>query len=349
MGAPGALIPAEVPSSQLQNYSFAASGCGEFAELPDNRHMMLDEGAGMPVVSSDLDRTSAVGGTQSEELVNVDSQPKLDERNEGNQTEKFEHDLGNLLQSLHISEASSAEKMQVKNVSKYVLSAAKNPEFAQKLHAVLLESGALPPPDLFSDVNPKYTGEDKSNEQTRPLNIVDDTVQSDQEKLLSSFEKSLRSFQGVCSASNARFCQSANWLDEQQKEPEKNDAIDVHKAHKIYEEQVLGSSLTKAVVSCKRQTRVGSVNDDGNGLTVKVGADSSYNELGNDSAILFSDTNNGDCILNDGKPDIVKSVLGEGTEWEIQWEDLDIGERIGIGKMEFLLHSSSCVFYISLP
>lgn len=61
--------------------------------------------------------------------------------------------------------------MRVKNVSKYVLSAAKDPEFAQKLHNVLVESGALPPPDLFSVINAQNNGVDKVNEK-----IVVDTV-----------------------------------------------------------------------------------------------------------------------------------------------------------------------------
>ncbi|XP_042411882.1 probable serine/threonine-protein kinase SIS8 [Zingiber officinale] len=48
---------------------------------------------------------------------------------------------------------SPSQQMKVNDVSKYVVTAAKNPEFAQKLHAVLLESGASPPPDLFSDLS----------------------------------------------------------------------------------------------------------------------------------------------------------------------------------------------------
>jgi len=68
------------------------------------------------------------------------------------------------LKNLHLH-----KKIKVKNVSKYVISAAKNPEFAQKLHAVLLESGASPPPDLFSDMN---LGESKLLEKAHPENRV---------------------------------------------------------------------------------------------------------------------------------------------------------------------------------
>ncbi|KAK3132035.1 hypothetical protein QOZ80_6AG0514890 [Eleusine coracana subsp. coracana] len=45
-------------------------------------------------------------------------------------------------------------RMKVKDVSEYMISAAKeNPQLAEKIHAVLLESGVVPPPDLFSEAS----------------------------------------------------------------------------------------------------------------------------------------------------------------------------------------------------
>ncbi|KAL9243452.1 hypothetical protein vseg_017337 [Gypsophila vaccaria] len=47
----------------------------------------------------------------------------------------------------------AARKMKVKDVSQYMIDAAKeNPQLAQKLHDVLLESGVVAPPNLFSEV-----------------------------------------------------------------------------------------------------------------------------------------------------------------------------------------------------
>ncbi|CAN8235019.1 unnamed protein product [Cochlearia groenlandica] len=47
----------------------------------------------------------------------------------------------------------AAQRMKVKDVSKYMIDAAKeNPQLAQKLHDVLLESGVVAPPNLFSEV-----------------------------------------------------------------------------------------------------------------------------------------------------------------------------------------------------
>ncbi|XP_024990305.1 probable serine/threonine-protein kinase SIS8 [Cynara cardunculus var. scolymus] len=47
----------------------------------------------------------------------------------------------------------AARKMKVKDVSQYMIDAAKeNPQLAQKLHDVLLESGVVAPPNLFTEV-----------------------------------------------------------------------------------------------------------------------------------------------------------------------------------------------------
>lgn len=345
MGAPGALIPAEVPSSQLQNYSFAVRGVADIVEVPNNTHLMLDDGSRMLALSSDLERVSIVGNTHSEELLNFGSQTKPDERNcvGINETDRFEHDLGNLLQSLHKShessshtKASPAEKMQVKNVSKYVLSAAKNPEFAQKLHTVLLESGALPPPDLFSHLNTQDTGEDKviGNFPQVCEKIVENSVQAGNDRLLSSYERSVEPPEGMCSTSdNTRkgSVTDCNGV----KELEQIDALTVDSAlvnpQQMHEEQFIESSLPKAALSCKRQ----------------IGGAFNNIELDKDSAVHLNETANRDLILYDGKCEIVNAVLGEGIEWEIQWEDLHVGERIGIGKFShycFIL-VFRCIFH----
>eukprot|EP00268_Persea_americana_P004615 TRINITY_DN1148_c0_g2_i1.p1 TRINITY_DN1148_c0_g2~~TRINITY_DN1148_c0_g2_i1.p1 ORF type:complete len:954 (+),score=200.57 TRINITY_DN1148_c0_g2_i1:427-2862(+) len=144
MGAPGTLIPAEIPSSHLPNSGLDITSSSDIARVND-LHLPLDR------ISEEAPRLGLVKEGDDVHLA------------EKNQTAKFEHEFGKLLPSLGIpcggstgsGEADSpAQLMKVKDVSKYVISAAQNPEFAQKLHAVLLESGASPPPDLFSDINP---------------------------------------------------------------------------------------------------------------------------------------------------------------------------------------------------
>lgn len=50
----------------------------------------------------------------------------------------------------------AAHQMKVRDVSQYMIDAAnENPHLAQKLHDVLLESGVVAPPSLFSEIYPK--------------------------------------------------------------------------------------------------------------------------------------------------------------------------------------------------
>ncbi|CAD6337126.1 unnamed protein product [Miscanthus lutarioriparius] len=62
----------------------------------------------------------------------------------------------------------AVRRKKVKDVSEYMISAAKeNPQIAEKIHAVLLESGVVPPPDLFSE---------ESKEQPKDLIIYDTSM-----------------------------------------------------------------------------------------------------------------------------------------------------------------------------
>lgn len=348
MGAPGTLIPAEVPSSQLQNCGFAVRGCAEIIGQPEITNSMPYR------TLSDC----TVGMIQTKGLLDIGSQTKPDEINHVNvnETGRFEHTEAHECSS-H-SESSPAENMRVKNVSKYVLNASKNPEFPLKLHNVLLESGASPPPDLLSDMNPRDGSVDKVNRKT---------VQAVPNWLLLGYEKSLIPPQGVGSASDTRICQSADQLAEQKKELH-TDAIEIYDSsqsgnarndfvtvsdrdsdleqsnplivdsapinrHKTCKEKCLESSLPKVALPCKRHNSIDCFcDDDENGLGNKVGPSFNNIELGKDSALQINETVDGDCILCDGKSKKVNPILGEGTDWEVQWEDLRIGERIGIGK-----------------
>lgn len=169
MGAPGALIPSEVPSS------FLPVSCTDTRVFPDDLDT-LQRSCSVPEKEIETPAFSVLEETDSRSsgiVANVFNGSH--EENsvrcavEKHQTERFEHDFGKLMQSQQISgenlppfsgKPTCAQKVKVKNVSKYVISAAKNPEFAQKLHAVLLESGASPPPDLFMDVNPQNLREE---------------------------------------------------------------------------------------------------------------------------------------------------------------------------------------------
>ncbi|KAG8076154.1 hypothetical protein GUJ93_ZPchr0006g44734 [Zizania palustris] len=70
--------------------------------------------------------------------------------------------------SSEVGDAPAVRRMKVKDVSEYMISAAKeNPHLAEKIHTVLLESGVLPPPDLFSE---------ESREQPKDLIVYDTSL-----------------------------------------------------------------------------------------------------------------------------------------------------------------------------
>ncbi|RYR47268.1 hypothetical protein Ahy_A07g033219 isoform A [Arachis hypogaea] len=367
MGAPGVLIPAEVPSSQLQNYSFSVRNCEEVVRvgLFNRTHLMLDNRT--QVLGSSPDQCSKkpkAVKSQSEKPLNVGGQTKLvDNIHVGmNERERFGHNLGNLLESLHKScefsshrETSPAEKIRVNNVSKYVLSAAKNPEFAQKLHTVLLESGALPPHDLFSGVNPQDMGEDKTCEE-----FVRDIIQDDPTRLSLSYNKSLIPYQMKHTAHDTRSEQQKEFYIDRYDNSTQCDCecdnagkgsvmvcdnrVDgLEKSHYLCKEQCVQSDLPKTAVSCETRDRfdVSHDGDDKNGYN-EVGVASNDVGFCKDSAIQINKApciDSAECITYDHKNDRVDPVLRERKEWEIQWEDLRIGQRIGIGSCGEVFHA----------
>ncbi|XP_040997394.1 probable serine/threonine-protein kinase SIS8 isoform X1 [Juglans microcarpa x Juglans regia] len=370
MGAPGTLIPAEVPSSQLPNPVYDVRSYADVIGIPTDVCLMDNEG-NRKLVPPDLDRVFEIVGSKSDEASVVGMQTKE------NQTEIFENQWGKLLPSLQktcesssgtCGKASSAQKKKVKDVSKYVISAAKNPEFAQKLHAVLLESGASPPPDLFSDINPHDLGQQKLVGQNDLVNAknVDNEVQYEPDKFLSNLEQSLVPNTEMEPLNNVTCDRkqklSTQRLSNQSKELETTsimsdvslpsepttqgfvlvgsgsndpvcaDATGVNAVTLNNAEMVARALHDTAADSCQRQVNIALVNDDQQCFLDKIRRDSADIELGKESVMKLTEAaNTGLFIASDAHGEGTNPVLGEVAEWEIPWEDLRIGERIGIG------------------
>lgn len=382
MGAPGILIPAEVPNNQLPNFGFDIRSFVDVIGTAKDMSLADDGGTRTLAVPPDLDRVLECGSSKSDEASALGIQTEV------NQTERFEYQWDKLLPSLHKScetssgthgKASSAQKKKVKDVSKYVISAAKNPEFAQKLHAVLLESGASPPPDLFSDINPQDLGEQKVLEPNDMVNSrsIENEVQCGPDKFLSNHEQSLVPYTRVELLNNVNCDKtqklSSEWLAKQHKEletstitsdvslpselttqgfvligsgtnePFQTDAMGVNMvtfshpqmaARPFHEEQFHDSFLDTAADSCQRQCNIASVSDDKECFQDKIRRVFNDIELSKESAVKLLETpNNGLCVVSDANSEGSNPVPREVAEWEIRWEDLQIGERIGIGKI----------------
>ncbi|KAI5556544.1 hypothetical protein POPTR_018G053800v4 [Populus trichocarpa] len=380
MGAPGTLIPPEVPSSHLPTAGFDISGFASLTETPKDSTALMGEGSGVPAISTNLDRIPHVGSSTSGEGLYVSIKTNENDLNlvEKNQIEKFEYDFGKLRLS-GSEKPSSAQKIKVKNVSKYVISAAKNPEFAQKLHAVLLESGASPPPDLFSDMN---LGESKLLEKAHPENRVNlgDQLLCCLDDMLTGHEQTLMSLTREGMLNNIR-CdyEQEQFAEGSADEPRKlnvnisnsdlsfpsdvtsegfvllnnrtnenlqidTSGIDMVSIHAsgiagsaMHENPLHDSFLFSGLEPCQLQPEHALVSSENQCFQEKTGR--LFNmETGKESDFKLMETANSGLHTSNGYSERINPMLGEVAEWEIPWEDLEIGERIGIGSYGEVYH-----------
>ncbi|XP_057478371.1 probable serine/threonine-protein kinase SIS8 [Actinidia eriantha] len=341
MGAPGTLIPAEVPSDRLQNSGLDRRRSADYAETVKDLCVMLENGIRTVAVSPDLGRVATVGSSNSVETSFSDMKIKGTDKNldEKNQTERFENDFGKLLPSLRRSheglpgsgaKSSDAQKMKVKDVSKYVISAAKNPEFAQKLHAVLLENAESPPPHsvllegvasptphLFLDMNSHDLREMEILEKIHMLN-VENRDRNSPDMSLSSNEQALIPSTGMQSHP------TENMVPEQL---ELGFTV-VNSGHSLPSDN---TSEGFVLVNCgtNEMTRI---DDCGRPVRDTEGEVLDNLEREKQFALRLTETASSDlpvtCSVHDER---INPVLGDVSDWETSWEDLQIGERIGIG------------------
>ncbi|KAF2304346.1 hypothetical protein GH714_030305 [Hevea brasiliensis] len=276
MGAPGILIPAEVPSSLLASTGFDVRGFADLTGIPKGSSLAGEEPRDV-AVSSNLDRASHVGSSRTEEALSVGI--KSNEPNIGwvgkNQAETFGHEFGKGFPSSCISHENSsgtgrpsaAENIKVKNVSKHALS----------LISLTTED---PLNNLRYDSKQGWPAEGPAK-QKRETEM--DFFKSD-----ASFPSDNTS-EGFVVVKN-----------------------------RTNEKLQMGAT---AVNSCQLQPEDALVRDD------------------KQSVKLVETFNGGLHMSCNGYSERIHPVLGEVAEWEIPWEDLQIGERIGIGSYGEVYHA----------
>lgn len=372
MGAPGTLIPAEVPSSLLPSTGFESSFycSAEPAKDSSLEHVTVPETLAL---SPYVDRVPEAMDTKTEEQLFTAVKTNEQDMNlvEKDQTDQFERDFRKLFPSSHkfnessssTVKSSSAEKIKVKNVSKYVISAAKNPQFAKKLHAVLLESGASPPPDLFSDINSQDLAAQKVLEQVHLTNghNLDGGLHfnSDQLFLGQSIPCISRETTSNCTG-GVEHKQSAVRPDEEQRDfetcilkPEGSSLltttseefmINDNKSNEKYQMESanaggvpvnLPGMLGRTIYENQNQEALFRSTIYSSQLQQDHALERGCNtETDAESSMRSDETSINDMrIDSNGYNEQISPVLGEVAEWEIPWEDLQIGERIGIGKI----------------
>ncbi|XP_047325342.1 serine/threonine-protein kinase EDR1-like [Impatiens glandulifera] len=347
MGAPGMLIPAEVPSTDLQTTRFCIRDAQqynvtdiEFNGVKETTAMVGKDGSSTLPVKTTLD--SLPGGNE----VNLGEQ---------NEEETFEHEFGKLVPlSCRSSQAqpnttekeldSVAQKMKVSDVSRYVISAAKNPEFAQKLHAVLLESGASPPEDLFSNMNVQDTRKLKTIREiyVSNINTVDEMAFNNKEVVINEdrtvslvcsdiFAEDLAAsrFPSMFDANTKRVFVSNQGTVESDNIHDRNKSL-LSNNSSMHREQPCQSFKQTAFDSYKLQPRIdltgyrGQYVEENIGkVPINTGKEKVYALMSVPTTTVHTDLSAGN--------DRINTVLGEIGGWEISWEDLQIGERVGIG------------------
>lgn len=198
MGAPGTLIPTETPSvASIQNpvIDNLSTGqhilaqavqnlCSTLEEKDTHRSTDRKEAAFVCIndYGGDYGREDKKLNFESATCSRLESSMNDVKLKEGYHCESIEPGFGILnppsnqprrSPSWTEGAVSVAEKRKVKNVSHYVMNAAsENPEFAQRLHAVLLESGVPAPPHLFAGISSQEcAGEQKVSQQK---NIIEE-------------------------------------------------------------------------------------------------------------------------------------------------------------------------------
>ncbi|KAG9128675.1 hypothetical protein Leryth_018313 [Lithospermum erythrorhizon] len=309
MGAPGTLIPAEVPSSQLPAVGFdvrnpsvladnlsrvQASISGSLSLIPASERNTKNSTLAKDPFSPDFES----GRNCESETGNIEHQ-------------QFLHEVGFLTPSSEQKspaeeEASAAQKKQVNDVSEYVITAAKDPEFAQKLCAVLLESGASPPLDLFSSMG-SHGFVEKRAQGNQLVRRNSDGAKSDPE--FYNKEWSLVPFTGGhmlnhCDGIQRDLCGNVV------SQPLQELSSAVYQSVSISQFDNTGTKHPKA-----EALKIGnSIVKDGELAIEEV-------------QMLAGDRPDSSTLANDQ----IDKILGSVAEWEILWEDLQIADRVGIG------------------
>lgn len=204
MGAPGTLIPVEVPSNLVVDTVLEARVLSDRTAAINNMSLSFDKVVGLdgsiPDVPGPNFKGAAFTGTQAKQQDENAVAADLTVRSQHEFQKSVKSDLG-LFEGLGspVEVTLLGQENRVNDVSKYLISAAKNPEFAQKLHTVFLESGAAPPADLLLEMDQVVVcGKTLVNQIPPPgQEIVDCGASCSPENYKSNTEKSLHCFHVV--------------------------------------------------------------------------------------------------------------------------------------------------------
>lgn len=174
MGAPGTLIPAEAPSGHLQNFGLDARAIATVAGVGKSSLIAPDQGARIILSSPSLDETANTRSLSSD-LSSIVTQPRRNCRIIAGkvQTNQLEHDTGHI-SSRGVFEASllagiktTGGESNIEDVSMYSNDAGKKPEFSTELSTMLFDK--LAPALELADISSHEVREGEVLESNRTM------------------------------------------------------------------------------------------------------------------------------------------------------------------------------------
>ncbi|XP_031372458.1 probable serine/threonine-protein kinase SIS8 isoform X2 [Punica granatum] len=245
----------------------------------------------------------------------------------------------------------AVRRMKVKDVSHFMLDAAKeNPRLAQKLHDVLLESGVVAPPNLFTDIcsGPVDSGDPPEDESRRgtgsrestgedflpplPHQKLHDKVpsasgpnQQEQSEVNPTYAKNVPA--AAAAAAAAAVVASSMVVAAAKLSSDPNLELPVTAAATVTAAAVVA---TTAAVSKQYEQGLRSDGEAEASSSKHRGSGGNYQETdspprGNSGGERVSDRSLGN---DSSRSDL---MFDEVLELEIQWEEITLGERIGLG------------------
>ncbi|KAL2236016.1 UNVERIFIED_CONTAM: putative serine/threonine-protein kinase SIS8 [Sesamum indicum] len=307
MGAPGTLIPAEVPSSHHQNFGLDAMGAATLVGRDKSSCTASDQGPRIRLCSPGVDETHKTSISTPEPsamaIISNREDRRIVEKNQTEQLEHFHPPSGSGEASLHAGKKkSSGRDSHTEDASGSATSAVKEPDFTGELPTMWSENCASTPKDLFPNISSHDFREDKVLERNglvRRDRVVD-----------SENEHSLVPFTGL---------QLWNIVYNQKPSPE---GLGTH-LFKLEPEGYKSSLDSPGEQNVLVKDRNNEVNSNGNAAAGRELVD--YSESTEAMLVCCTDQLDANKTHNVQMDPVLSGVA------EILWEDLQIGERIGIG------------------
>ncbi|XP_076935052.1 putative serine/threonine-protein kinase SIS8 [Bidens hawaiensis] len=210
----------------------------------------------------------------------------------------------------------TVRKMKVKDVSQYMMEAAKeNPNLAQKLHDVLLESGVVAPPDLFTQVYEEESeSESQSQSQGQPRFLpplphpTKATSQSDSNPV-----QYMRNVPAAAAAAAAAAAVASSMV------------VAATKTISDLNMQLPVAAAATVTAAVMVATTAISQNENLNVLecSPRKDGDMGQHEVGQEGERISDRSSN--------ESTVSEVSLDDVADCEIAWEDITLGERIGLG------------------